>query len=294
MEWLGPVTVEEEVTVKLAVAALVVRNLSTESLHDLRLVQVRGNPGRLAIAQVLGVLALLTDIVYVVAGALEGADQSVVAVNGTRNAVPHALGVVAALDKRLASRESIIHGLALALIKNRAVMAAIVATCHGTVLSVLRLGVGQAVADGNALKVDVTVLVGQDLGSEDRNVVASVRFTSDVEWLLGIFGEVVEEKGQQGVNILAGGDSAADRAATVRVASVDGLVNEDDRGVAVPRVIVVDQLELGVDAGGAKLHEETHHGGAAGAAVQPEDDGVVLGIVSGLEEPCLPHVLVHC
>ena len=287
VEWLGPITVEKEVAVKLAVAALVTSNLGAKSLHDLGLVQVRGDPGRLAVAEVLGVFALLTDVVHVISRSLEGANQGVVTVDGTGNAAPNALGIVAALDKRLAARQGVVHGLTFALIKDGTVVAAIVTTCHGTVLSVLSLGVGQAVADGNALEVDVTVLVGQDLGGEDGDVVASVRFTSDVEWLLSIFGEVVEEKGQQGVDVLAGSDGAGDGTTTVGVTSVDGLVNEDDRGVAVPRVVVVHQLELGVDAGGAELHEETHHGGAAGAAVQPEDDGVVLGIVSGLEEPCL-------
>lgn len=63
---------------------------------------------------------------------------------------------------------------------------------------------------------------------------ASVGFTSNVEVLLGILGELLEEEGEQGVNVLAGGDRVADGTATVRVADVDRLVKEDDRGVGVP------------------------------------------------------------
>lgn len=45
-------------------------------------------------------------------------------------------------------------------------------------------------------------------------------------------------------------------------------------------------LDVLVDAGGAELHEETGQGRATGATVEPEDDGIVLGIVSRFKEPC--------
>jgi hypothetical protein len=47
----------------------------------------------------------------------------------------------------------------------------------------------------------------------------------------------------------------------------------------------VDKLNLAVHRGWAELHEETGQGRAARAAVQPEDDGVVLRVVTRLEEP---------
>jgi hypothetical protein len=56
----------------------------------------------------------------------------------------------------------------------------------------------------------------------------------DVEVLLGVLGELLEEECQQGVDVLAGGCGVADRASAVRVANVDGLIEEDDGGVGVP------------------------------------------------------------
>jgi hypothetical protein len=55
-----------------------------------------------------------------------------------------------------------------------------------------------------------------------------------VEVLLGVLGELLKEESQEGIDILAGGRSVADRAAAVGVANVDGLVEEDDGGVGVP------------------------------------------------------------
>lgn len=56
----------------------------------------------------------------------------------------------------------------------------------------------------------------------------------NVEILLGILRELLEEQSQQGIDILAGSRSVADRVFAVRVADVDGLVKEDDGGVGVP------------------------------------------------------------
>jgi hypothetical protein len=95
----------------------------------------------------------------------------------------------------------------------------------------------------------------------------------------------VEEEGHESVNVLAGSNSVADRAATIRVADVDRLVEEDDGSVVVPCVRVVNNLNLLVDGGRSQLEEETGEGGAAWATVEPQDDGVVLGVVTGLEEP---------
>ena len=47
---------------------------------------------------------------------------------------------------------------------------------------------------------------------------------------------------------------------------------------------MLDLLILG-DGGGAELHEESGKGAASGATVEPEDYGVVLGIVARLKEP---------
>jgi hypothetical protein len=127
--------------------------------------------------------------------------------------------------------------------------------------------------------------VRQDLRGKDRDIVASVGLASDVEVLLGIFRELLEEQGQQSIDVLASSNSVANTAAAVRVTNVDGLIQEDDRSIGVPGVVVVDKLNLAVHRGWAELHEETGQGRAARAAVQPEDDGVVLRVVTRLEEP---------
>ena len=45
------------------------------------------------------------------------------------------------------------------------------------------------------------------------------------------------------------------------------------------------ELQLLINGRGPELEEETGEGGAAWAAVEPEDDWVVLWVVARLEEP---------
>ena len=47
----------------------------------------------------------------------------------------------------------------------------------------------------------------------------------------------------------------------------------------------MDGLEVRADAGGSQLEQHAGEGGAAWPAVEPEDDRVVLRVVTGLEEP---------
>lgn len=50
-------------------------------------------------------------------------------------------------------------------------------------------------------------------------------------------------------------------------------------------MFIVDSLDILVDGTGAQLQEETSERRATGAAIEPEDDGVVLGVITRLEEP---------
>jgi len=61
---------------------------------------------------------------------------------------------------------------------------------------VLGQAIGETVANEDGLEVDVPLLVREDLGGEDRNVVASVRFTGDVEVLMRVLWELLEEEGE--------------------------------------------------------------------------------------------------
>lgn len=282
VEWLHPVTSEEEVSVNVKVAAVVLADLGTESLHDLVLVEVLADPLELVVAKTAA-LAVLGDIVDVSASLLVRTDHGIVAVDGCRDARPDTLAVVAVLDQAQATRKGVVHGLALALVKDSG--GSTLTTSHGAVVFVLGQAIGETVADQDRLEVDVALLVGENLGSENGNVVSSVRFASNVEVLVSILRELLEEESHQGVDVLASCYSVANRAATVGVTDVDGLVKEDDGGVGVPRKGVEFSVDLLVDKGWAKLHEKTSQRRAARATVQPEDHGIVLGVVTGLEEP---------
>ena len=208
MEWLHPVTLEEEVAVNVEVAAVVARGFRAKRLHHSWFVEVLADPSKLGVAQVAAVLALATNVVHVLAGALVGADHRVIAVDGGRHTRPDALAVVAVLDERLAAWEGIVHSLAFALGQNS--RPATLTTGHGAVLLVLGVAVGKTVANQDRLEVDVALLVGKNFRGEDGDVVTSVRFTCDVEILVRILGELLEEKGQERIDVLASCDGVRD------------------------------------------------------------------------------------
>lgn len=223
---LHPVTVEKEVTVDVHVAAVVAADLGTKSLLDLLAVQVVGNVAKTRVAEVGAILTLASDVVNILAGALVRTHHGVVAVDAGGNTRPGTSRLVAALDQRLAARESVVHGLALAVAQHRGV--ATLATGHGAVVGVLGVAIGKTVTNEDTLEVDVAVIVGEDLVCKDGDVVTGVRLASNVEVLLGVLGELVEEEGEKGVDVLASSNGVANGTAAVGVADVDGLVEEDN------------------------------------------------------------------
>ena len=114
----------------------------------------------------------------------------------------------------------------------------------------------ETVADQNRLKINVAVLVRQNLRGKYRDVMASVRLARDVEALLRVLRELLEEQCEQGVDVLASGHCVADRASRVRVTNVNRLVEEDDGRIAVPRVVIMLDLLVLCDRSRAKLHEK--------------------------------------
>lgn len=104
--------------------------------------------------------------------------------------------------------------------------------------------------------------------------------------MLGIFRKVVEEESEKSIDILARSDRVAHAVAAVGVAHIDGLIEEDNGGIVVPRVWVIDELNLLVDRSGSQLKEESSERRAAWAAVEPKNDGVILGVIAGLKKPC--------
>lgn len=113
----------------------------------------------------------------------------------------------------------------------------------------------------------------------------SVRLARNVEVLLSVFRELLEEQGKESVNVLAGSNGVADGGPAVGVSDVDGLVKENDRGIVVPRVVIVDGLDVLANGARTKFQEQSSEGRAAGATVQPQNNGIVLGVVARLEEP---------
>jgi len=99
-------------------------------------------------------------------------DTYVITVNGGRHAVPNTLTVVTALDKRLAARKRVGHGLAPSRVKDSLVST--LTTCHWLIVVVLGQRISKSITDENRLEVDIGFRVGQDFGSEYGDVVASI------------------------------------------------------------------------------------------------------------------------
>lgn len=65
VERLHPVTLEEEVSVDIKVAAVITADFNTELLLNICLVQKFANPSKSRVAQVAAVFTLSTNIIYV-------------------------------------------------------------------------------------------------------------------------------------------------------------------------------------------------------------------------------------
>ena len=210
--WLHPVTLEQEVPVDIEIARVIAADFDAELFLDILLIEELADPVQFRIAQV-AILALLTDIIYVLASSLEWADHGVVAIDACRNTRPHALAVVAILNKALAAGKGIVHRLAFTVIENSRVSA--ITASHGPVVFVLGQAISETIADKEGFQVDVSVLVCHDLCRENRNVVASIRFACDVEVLLRILWELLKEEGEESIDILSSSDCVANGVPTV-------------------------------------------------------------------------------
>lgn len=188
---LHPVSIEQEITIDVEITAVVARNLCAKGFENLRLIQVFGDPIELCIAKTVP-FAGLTNIIWILTGALIRSQNSVVAVYGCGHAGPDTTTVVTALDERLTARKGIVHGLASTLIHDS--WPAAVTTSHGPVGRVLRQAICKAIAYHDRLQVDVCLLVLLDLGGEDWNIMTSVRFASNMEVLGRVFREGLEEE----------------------------------------------------------------------------------------------------
>ena len=114
---------------------------------------------------------------------------------------------------------------------------------------------------------------------------ASIRLASNMEVLLRILWKLLEEKSKECIHVLARCHCVAHGTATVRITDIHRLVKEDDRSVIVPRVWVVDKLGILVNRGWAEFKEQSCKRRTARASVKPQDNGIILWIVTGFKKP---------
>jgi hypothetical protein len=208
VEGLHPVTLEKEVAIDVKVARVIAIDLNAECILNVLLIQPAADPAKLLIAEIAGVLALATNIIDILAGALVGANECIVAVDRRRHTLPNAATGVAAINKREAARQSIVHGSTVGFAENG--RPSTITTGHRPIVFVLGEAVSKAVADEDRLKIDVALLMRQNLGGEDRNVVAGIRFAGNVKVLLSVLGKLLEEQREQSIDIFSSSDSVAD------------------------------------------------------------------------------------
>ncbi len=109
MEWLHPITLEEEIAIDVKIAGVVAIDLHTQRFHDRRLIEPLGNISKLLVAEVTRIFTFSPDVINVLASALVRANESIVAVNRSGNTGPNAPTVVATRDERLATWERVLH-----------------------------------------------------------------------------------------------------------------------------------------------------------------------------------------
>jgi hypothetical protein len=116
----------------------------------------------------------------------------------------------------------------------------------------------------------------------------TVRLGSQVEGCLGVLREALEEELEERVDVLAsnGGVVHGRAVVRVRVPDINGLVQEDDVGVGVPRM----RVERGVlavvgNAARTQFEEQPSLGRASGATVDPKNKRGILRLGARLEEP---------
>lgn len=129
------------------------------------------------------------------------------------------------------------------------------------------------------------VLVVDDI-TDVGDVSTGVRLARDVERQLRVLVEALEKELEESVDVLSCDWRVVDVVAIIRigVADIYRLVEEEQIGVVVPRVGVVDNALATVgDGARSQLEEETSRGRASRATVQPELDWVLSRVVAALE-----------
>ena len=198
-----------------------------------------------------------------------GAVQLAVAVQCSRNAGETTAILVARVNQSLAGRNLSTETLALRTI-------GVVVYGIGTVTGkfgnscILDIRIRDTISNHYRRKIDpqhalnwskfeLLVLLVDDR-SKVRYICSTIALCRKMEGCLRIFGVTVQEEFQERVDIVSCNGTGANRGTVVRVrkSNVDGLVQEDDVGVRVPRVRVVFQsLSFFINSARTQLEEES-------------------------------------
>lgn len=282
---LHPVPCKQEVSVDVEITGFVVVDFCTDGFLYIVLVQVVVDILQSWVAQIAA-FTFLSDVVNVFTGTLVRSQLGVVTVDGGWNTRPDGLRVVARLDQAQTTLQRVLHGGTL--FGGQDGRFATFTASHWLVVIVLGQGVGEPITNHDRGQVKVSVLVGQNLRGEHRDVMASVGLPSDVEvlTLVDVFRELVKKQLQEVVDVLTCSDGVGNTfGPRVGEPDVDRLVKEDHRGVAVPRVRVFDGLQVGPNGRGPQFKEQPSQRGATRPTVQPKDDRVIGRVVSTFEKP---------
>ena len=116
-----------------------------------------------------------------------------------------------------------------------------------------------------------------------QHIRSAVTLGRKVEGKVGVLRVTRKEELEEGIHVLASDGTCVNLGSVraVRVADVDGLVEEDDVGVRVPAELVEGRvLALVGDPAWPELEHQTGHGAAARTAVQPESERSLVRVFS--------------
>lgn len=234
---------------------------------------------------------------------LNGPVELAVAVECGWDTCEPAVVVVARLDETLTRRDLAPKCLALWSIRVRVDRVRAVASKFRN-RRILDVRVRDTISNHHGCQVDLHEVLGLvlilrklellvllvDHRSEVRCVGPAVAFRGDVEGCFSVLGVPHEEEFEKRVDIHAR-DGTRVHAGPIRgigEPDIHRLVEEDDVCARVPAVRVVRHvLAIVRNAAWTQLEEKAGRGAAPRATVQPKNERVVLGVISGLKEPTI-------
>lgn len=146
-----------------------------------------------------------------------------------------------------------------------------------------------SVTDSDSLEVREVSLISSYLNSESWDVDTTVRFSSDVEVTVLVFGELVGEEVDQSVVIVLSDIVITSRYITSGIVTESHSgrgFEEDDVTNLVPGIgVEVDSASIITNMERSKFFNETSERTATWSSIQPENHGTGIWIALSLSEP---------